>query len=99
MTEGVPEVTAMSLPRVSLARGGPGQRDGHPGRKAKGRQADKEPEGLSLTCRVVLGNYFSSLRDRLPMCETGRLHETALKAYRGAGSQHQLMLLVIPTAE
>ena len=33
------------------------------------------------------------------MYETGRLHETALKAYHGAGTQHQLMLLVIPTAE
>ena len=31
---------------------------GFQGQEAKGRQADKEPEGLSLTCRVVLGNLF-----------------------------------------
>ena len=54
--EGVPEVTGMSLPRVSLGEG-PERGMGFQGQEAKGRQAE-EPEGLSLTCRVVLGNLF-----------------------------------------
>ena len=55
--EGVPEVTGMSLLRVNLGVG-PARWMGIQGHEAKGRQEDKEPEGLSLTCPVVLGNLF-----------------------------------------
>ena len=57
MTEDVPEVTGMSLPRVSLGEG-PARGMGFQGQEAKGRQAEKEPEGLFLTCRVVFGDLF-----------------------------------------
>lgn len=55
--EGAPEVTGMSLPRVSLGER-PERGMGFQGQEAKGRQADKEPEGLFLTCRVVFGDLF-----------------------------------------
>ena len=37
---------------------GPARWMGIQGHEAKGRQVDKEPEGLSLTCPVVLGDLF-----------------------------------------
>ena len=50
MTEDVPEITGMSLPRVRLGEG-PARGMGFQGQEAKGRQADQQPEGLSdLSC-------------------------------------------------
>lgn len=42
------------------------------GHEAKGRQVDKEPEGLSPTCPVVLGHLFASERP-FPNVETDPL--------------------------
>lgn len=45
------------MPRVSLGER-PERGMGFQGQEAKGRQAEKEPEGLFLTCRVVFGDLF-----------------------------------------
>ena len=51
---------------------GPARWMGIQGHEAKGRQVDKEPEGLSLTCPVVLGDLFP-LRGHFLMWETDPL--------------------------